>query len=247
MTPLHPFATLVNNPTLFCGIALTHCESAIPRNIYHSWSSVHAASTMNISQEVCRISFATIICIRSSCNWVYSAAICVFATAQTSAASSARSSLAVLAPHKAWSVALSRIYSASSSAFPWSSPSSRLFAFSASLCAYSLYTLVYKSSKQLAATESGLDMFEERKGKKGKGERNRKERFSFLSRSSKFWHPFFPFFFKIMRNGWRKGRNGEKRQERFGKRLWGHSCPFWILESGEIPFFMQSKTQSCPF
>ena len=55
-----------------------------------------------------------------------------------------------------------------------------------------------------------LEMCQKRKGKKWERERNRKETRSFLSRSFIFGHPVFPFLAQIMKNGWKKRRNGKK-------------------------------------
>ena len=44
---------------------------------------------------------------------------------------------------------------------------------------------------------------------KGEWERNGTEQFYFLSRSSNFCHPFSPFLAKIVKNWWKKWRNGE--------------------------------------
>ena len=71
-----------------------------------------------------------------------------------------------------------------------------------------------------------LGMCQERKRKKREWERNRKKRFSFLSRSFKLRRPSLPFLAKIVKNGWRKGRRVKKRQERFGKRPRSRSCSF---------------------
>ena len=93
-------------------------------------------------------------------------------------------------------------------------------------CPVYLATVVIFNSKILYS----IEMCQERKGKKRKRERNGKERFSFLSRSSIFGHPFFPFLAKIMK----KGEKEAEQQKRAGKMRNGEERLFHAIPNCRI-------------
>ena len=78
-------------------------------------------------------------------------------------------------------------------------------------------------------------------------EKRRERTFSFLARSSIFGILLFLFLAKIVKTCGKRRKTIKKRLERSRKRLWGLSCPFQILEFGEIPVFVPFKTHFCPF
>ena len=86
----------------------------------------------------------------------------------------------------------------------------------------------------------------ERKGQKWEQERNEKERFSFLSRFLHFLEPlFFPFLAKIMKNRWKRRRNGEKTARKMGKEATGLFLP--LSRFSNLARFCFTYRSSNPF
>ena len=89
------------------------------------------------------------------------------------------------------------------------------------------------------------DVLGKEREKPGKGKKLERTLF-FSFPFSNFLTTFFPFLAKIVKNGRKECWDDKKRLERCGTAKNGHSTPFQIVESSEIPFFMLFKTSFCP-